>query len=280
MALSRRPGGRSRLTIALLVLTSLALLTLDFRDTAIVQGMRRTASTVLSPLQGAAETASSPFTNAWNGITGYGALEDENERLREQIAELEGREVLEEDAVEQLAELLAQQGLSWVGTIPTQAARVVAGPASNFSHTIEIDKGTDDGVQVGMPVVNGAGLVGRVVLATSGRATVQLITDPDFAVGVRLLPSNTTGTARGQGRGRELVVDTGIEADTDDAPAVGTSLTTSGSDRSAFPASIPVARVRSTEPSSGGLTLDLIARPMADTERLAFVTVLLWEPAE
>lgn len=279
MAISRRPGGRSRLTIALLVLTSLALLTLDFRDTAIVESARSGAATVLSPLRGAAETASRPFTNAWNGITGYGRLEDENERLRAQIAELEGHEVLEEDAVEQLAELLAQQDLSWVGAIDTQAARVVAGPASNFSHTVDIDKGTDHGVQEGMPVVNGAGLVGRVVLATGSRSTVQLITDPDFAVGVRMLPSNTTGTARGQGRGEDLVVDTGLEADTDDPPAIGTSLTTSGSDRSAFPASIPVARVRGSEPAGGGLTLDLLARPMADTERLAFVTVLLWEPA-
>ena len=69
MALSRRSGGRSRLTIALLVLTSLALLTLDFRDAAIVQSARRTAGNVFSPLRGAAETVSEPFSNAWNGIT-------------------------------------------------------------------------------------------------------------------------------------------------------------------------------------------------------------------
>ena len=279
MAMSRRPGGRSRITIALLVLTSLALLTLDFRDTAMVQSARSAAGSAFAPLRGAAETATRPITNAWNGITGYGDLEDENAELRERIAELEGREVLTEDAVEQLEELLAQQGLDWVGTIPTQASRVIAGPSSNFSHTVEIDKGSDHGIAVGMPAVNGAGLVGRVVLVTGSRSTVQLITDPDFAVGVRLLPSGTPGTARGQGQGELLRVDTGLEADTDDAPTPGTALTTSGSDRSAFPASIPVGRVRSTESAGGGLTLDLLVRPMADTERLSFVTILLWEPS-
>jgi len=279
VALSRRTGGRSRLTIALLVLTSLALLTLDFRDAAIVQSMRRTAGTAFSPLRGAAETASEPFTNAWNGVTGYGDVKAENDRLRAQLEEREGREVLEEDASQQLAELLEQQGLEWVGAIPTSAARVLSGSPSNFSHTLDISKGSDDGIKVGMPVVNGAGLVGKVVLVTAERSTVQLITDPDFAVGIKLVPSQVTGTARGRGRGEDLIVDSNLESDSDALPEPGTSLTTSGLQLSVFPDSIPVGKVRSVETTGGGLTLDLVVRPMADTERLAFVTVLLWEPA-
>ena len=278
MALSRRTGGRSRLTIALLVFTSLALLTLDFRDAAVVQTMRRGAGTVFSPLRGAAETVSEPFTNAWHGVTGYGDVKSENDELRRRIAELEGQEVLQEDAVQQLAELLSQQGLEWVGAIPTTAARVVSDNPSNFSHTLDISKGSDDGIKVGMPVVNGAGLVGKVVLVVGNRSTVQLISDPDFAAGVRLLPSDVTGTARGQGRGEALVVDAGLEPDSADVPKAGTSLVTSGIDRAAFPGSIPVGRVKEVRPAGGGLSLDLIVRPMADTEELSFVTVLLWEP--
>ncbi len=280
MALSRRTGGRSRLTIALLVFTSLALLTLDFRDAAMVQSARRTAGTVFSPLRGVAETVSEPFTNAWNGVTSYGDVNAENEELRRRIDELEGREVLEEDAVQQLAELLDQQGLEWIGAEPTTAARVVSGNPSNFSHTLDISKGSDDGIKVGMPVVNGAGLVGKVVQAQSGRSTVQLITDPDFAVGIRLLPSNVTGTARGQGRGEDLIIDTNLEAGTEAVPNPGASLTTSGIDRAAFPASIPVGKVREVKESRGGLGLDLLVRPMADTAELSFVTVILWEPPE
>lgn len=275
MALSRRTG-RSRLTLALLVLTSLAVLTLDFRDSSIVASARRTATTVFSPLRGVAETASEPFTTAWHGITGYGDLETENERLRERIDELEGSAVLDEDAAEQLDALLDQLDIEWVGDIPTATARVVAGPGSNFSHTIEIDKGSDAGLKVGMPVVNGAGLVGKLVLVSANRSTIQLITDPDFAVGVRLVPGDAPGTARGTGEGEDLIVDTGLEADAEvDA---GTALTTSGADRSAFPASIPVGRVRRTREGGGGLTLDLVVEPLADTEKLAFVTILLWEP--
>jgi rod shape-determining protein MreC len=278
VALSRRTGGRSRLTIALLVLTSLALLTLDFRDAAVVQSMRSTAGNVFSPLRGVAETVSEPFTNAWHGITSYGDVKSENDELRRRLDEAEGAAVLEEDATQQLAELLEQQDLEWVGAIETTAARVLSGSPSNFSHTLDISKGSDDGIKVGMPVVNGAGLVGKVVLVTGDRSTVQLITDPDSAVGIRLLPGQVTGTARGQGRGEDLLVDTNLEPDADDLPEPGASLTTSGIDRAAYPASIPVGTVRRIRESRGGLTVDLEVEPMADTERLAFVTVLLWEP--
>lgn len=274
MALHRRTG-RSRLTLALLVLTSLAVLTLDFRDSSIVTGARDIASTVFSPLRGVAETVTDPFANGWHGITDYGDLKDENEALRAELDELRGQAVRDEGAAEQLDGVLDQLDIPWVADIPTVTARVVAGPASNFSYTIEIDKGSKAGLKVGMPVVNGAGLVGKLVQVTSNRASLQLITDPDFAVGVRLVTDGSLGTAKGAGKGEDLVVDTQLEADA--KVANGTSLTTSGADRSAFPGDIPVGRVRGTRKGSGGLTLDLVVRPLADTDRLAFVTVLLWE---
>lgn len=275
MALSRRTG-RSRLTIALLVLTSITVLTLDFRDSSVVSGAREVAATIFSPLRGVAETATEPFSNAWNGVTGYGDLERENEELRALVDEMRGERVRDEDAAEQLAVLLEQLEIDWVGDIPTATARVIAGPGSNFSRAVEIDKGSDHGLKEGMPVVTGAGLLGKLVQVTGQRSHVMLITDPDFAVGVRLVESGITGTAEGTGEGDPLIVDTGLEAGSE--VDEGAALTTSGSDRSAFPGFIPVGTVTGSQPGSGGLTVDLVVEPLADTSRLAFVTVLLWEP--
>ncbi|HJR24155.1 MAG TPA: rod shape-determining protein MreC [Acidimicrobiales bacterium] len=275
MALPRRTG-RSRLTLALLILTSLAVLTLDFRDSGIVEGARRVAGTVFSPLRGVADTISEPFSNGWNGITDYGDLKEENERLRERLEEMEGQRVLEHTASEELDALSDELGIPWIGDIQGIRARVVSGPVSNFAHTVELSKGTEDGIREGMPVVSAAGLVGKVVQATASRSVVQLLSDPDFAVGVRLLPEGVPGTARGAGEGDPLVVDTGLDGDTDLEP--GGELVTSGADRSTFPAQIPVGTVRGTKPAGGGLTLDLIVEPFVDTSRLTFVTVLLWEP--
>jgi len=275
VALSRRTG-RSRLTIALLILTSITVLTLDFRDSAVVSGAREVAATVFSPLRGVAETVTDPFANAWNGVTEYDDLEAENERLRAELDEIEGERVRDADAAEQLEVLLEQLEIEWVGDIPTATARVIAGPGSNFSRAIEIDKGTDHGLKEGMPVITGAGLVGKLVQVTAERSHVMLITDPDFAVGVRLVESGVTGTAEGTGEGEPLIVDTGLEQGSE--VEEGAALTTSGSDRSAFPGFIPVGRVTGTQPGSGGLTVDLVVEPLAETSKLAFVTILLWEP--
>lgn len=273
MASTRRTG-RSRLTLALLILTSLALLTLDFRNSAVVSAARRVASSAVSPLRGVADTATEPFTNAWHGITGYGDLKAENDRLQAKIDKMRGAAVQNKDAAARLGGLLDQLHISWVGSTPTVAARVVAGPMSNFSHSIEIDKGSADRLKVGMPVVNGAGLVGRLVQVTAHHSSVQLLTDPEFAVGVRLVPDGAPGTARGTGAGEDLVADTGLEVTA--KIDKGAALTTSGADRSAFPGSIPVGSVVRTRKGSGGLTLDLVVKPYADTERLSYVTVLLW----
>lgn len=275
MALSRRTG-RSRLTIALLLVTSITVLTLDFRDSSVVSGAREVAATVFSPLRGVAETATDPFANAWNGITDYDDLERENDELRALIDEIRGDRVRNADAAEQLDALLEQLDIEWVGDIPTATARVIAGPGSNFSRSIEIDKGSDHGLSEGMPVISGAGLVGKLVQVTSQRSHVMLITDTDFAVGVRLVESGITGTAEGTGEGDPLVVDTGLEAGSE--VEEGAALTTSGSDRSAFPGFIPVGTVVDTQPGSGGLTVDLVVEPLADTRNLAFVTIMLWEP--
>jgi rod shape-determining protein MreC len=277
VALPRR-SGRSRLTLALLIITSLAVLTLDFRDTGVVEGLRRGAGTVFSPLRGVADAVTEPFSNGWNGITDYGDVKSENEELRRRLEEAEGDVVEAEGAVSELDALLEQMGIDYVGDLARTAARVISGPVSNFDHTIEIDKGTDDGIREGMPAVSGAGLVGRVRQATSSRATIQLLSDPDFRVGVRLLPEGVLGTATGSGQGDPLVVDTSLDAET--PLEAGGQIVTSGADRSAFPASIPVGTVRDTDEAGGGLSLDLIVEPHVDTSRLIFVTVLLWEPTE
>ena len=274
MALPRR-AGRSRVTLALLILTSIAVLTLDFRDSGIVESLRRTVATIFSPLSGVVDTATRPFRNGWHGVTRYEDVQDENDRLRHRIEELEGQAVFGAGAVQELADLSAELDIPWIGEVPRATARVVTGPTSNFAHSVELDKGSKAGVKVGMPVVNGSGLVGRVQQVTSSHSIVQLITDPEFRVGVKVLEGGVLGTARGRGPGSPLVMDTGLDAD--DPLEPGGSVATSGANNSRYPASIPVGTVRGTEKAGGGLTLDLLVEPYVDTRRLTFVTVLLWE---
>jgi rod shape-determining protein MreC len=280
-----RRSGRSRLTILLLVLTSVTVLTLDFRGVGFLGDARRTVGSALSPLQGAADFVATPFQNTWNGITTYDELVDENEALRTQVEQLEGEAARNADVAVQYDELVGQVDIPWVGGLSTATARVVQQPVSSFSHVIGIDKGTGAGIRVGMPVVVGdgsglGGLVGRIVEVGAGSASVQLVTDPEFRVGVRMVTSQRFGTASGQGAGRNLLIDTGIEPGEDDADIPSLEIiTTSGiDDRSSFPASIPVGKVTRTRPANGGLTLEVFAEPLADLDQLSFVSVVLTTP--
>jgi rod shape-determining protein MreC len=278
-------SGRSRLTILLLVLTSVTVLTLDFRGVGFLGDARRAVGSALSPLQGAADFVAAPFQNTWNGITTYDDLAAENEALRNQVERLEGETARNADVAAQYDELVSQVDITWVGALSTATARVVQQPASSFSHVIGIDKGSGAGIRVGMPVVVGdgeglGGLVGRVVDVGAGSSSVQLLTDPDFRVGVRMVTSQRFGTASGQGAGRDLLIDTGIEPGEADANLPSLEIiTTSGiDDRSSFPASIPIGKVTRTRPSNGGLTLEVFAEPLVDLDQLSFVSVILTTP--
>jgi len=279
MALSRPRGSRTRLTV--LVLAAVTVLVLDQRDLPVVRQVREGAATVLSPFEGVAETASRPVRDVWEGVSKYGDVDDleaENRELAERVAELEAAQATETDTRRQLEELTATLDLPWVGDIPDLTAKVTSGPRSNFSHAVVVNKGSSDGVKVGMPVVTGGGLVGRVSQVSKKHSTIELITDPEFQVGVRLVDTGDLGTARGQGRDEPLVVDTGIAPDAE--VAEGSALVTSGVDRSAYPDGVPVAKVSDTREGSGGLSLDLIAEPLVDPYRLTFVDILLWEPPQ
>ena len=279
MALSRRSSrsGRSRFTLVLLVLTSVTVLTLDYRGSGVVDGLRGGAATVFGPVRDAGAWVGRPFADAWNGVFGYNELQDENEALRARIEELEGQRAQSEDAVRQLEELDELNDLQRWTSIPTVVSRVTGGSPSNFQHTVEIDKGTDDGLAEGMPVVTGAGLVGRLVQVSSNRSVVQLVTDPDWSFGVRLARSGRVGVAHGTGEGRPLVIDQGVERQVD--VNVREAVTTSGFGDSIFPPDIPIGRVGELGIAPDQLSQVITVDLLAELDDLSYVSVLLWQPA-
>jgi len=275
LALSRR-SGRSRFTLVLLILTSITVLTLDFRGSSAIHSVRNAASTVFSPVRDAASSAFSPFSNAWNGLFHYGDVKSENERLKAQIDELENTAAQNADAKTQYDELAALNNITQFTQLPSVTTQVIAGPSTNFEHTIEVDKGSDQGIKKGMPVVASAGLVGRVTDVFPSRSVIKLVSDPDVVVGVRLASSGETALAHGQGDGKPLVVDEGVAKDL--VVPSNEIVVTSGEDRAIFPGGIPMGTVAKSELSAGQLDQVLTVTPAVDLSRLSFLKVLLWEP--
>jgi rod shape-determining protein MreC len=167
-----------------------------------------------------------------------------------------------------------EQKLPFAAGIPEVLAQVISYPSSNFDLTIEIDRGTSNGVGVDMPVVSGTGLVGTIISAGRNTAVVQLLTDPRSGVGVRLAVGNVA-VARGQGEGNPLqllgVSDTSV-------PRRGALVVTSGLDTAEFPSGIPVGTVSSVRHSNGSLTSSVIVNPFVNFSVLLYVAVLQWLP--
>ncbi len=135
--------------------------------------------------------------------------------------------------------------------------------SSNFTATITIDKGRDEGIDVGFPVVGAGGLVGQVIQRFAHTSVVRLITDGQSKVGVTF-GNQLTGIVDGQGPGNDLTLDLVAPG----TPVVkGEKLVTSGLD-AASPSrpGIPVEahRARSTQrraPSRGTIVGGPDGRP-------------------
>jgi rod shape-determining protein MreC len=263
--------------LLLLVLTSITLLTLDERGPA-TQALDSTKAAVrdaFAPVQQASDRVFAPVGNFVGGILHYGDLEAENGRLRAENADLRGDVLRADDAERERQALLDQLGLATPDDIPRVDARVVSTGPSNFAFTVEIDKGTSAGIAVGMPVVTGAGLVGRIVEASRNRSVVQLLTDKEFSVGIRLATSGDVGVANGKGTLKSLNLDL---IDPTTAVDKGEVVVTSGLQQSRFPPGYPVGKVVSATARPGALQQDVAIEPAVDLGRLTFLTVLQWSP--
>jgi rod shape-determining protein MreC len=265
----QRSTGRRVLVLA--VLTAATLITLDVRESGPLSGVRSGARDVMSPVADVVDAAVSPVGDWIDGVTRATALKNENARLRRELDEARGLEARSRAATEENTQLKQLLDLPYYEDADAVAATVVSGAPGNFEFTMQIGKGSADGVGVDMAVVTGAGLVGRVIEVSRDRATVLLIEAPQSGVGVKIEKSQTGGVLRGRGDGGALrleFVDPGA------AVAQGELVYTAGQQRSPFPPTIPVGKVSKVSKTVGDLQQDILVEPLVDLGRLDYVKVL------
>lgn len=178
-----------RRVVALVVLTCLLFITLDRNGNPVIDRVRGVLATVLQPIDSATRAISLPLERTWYGITNYDDVERENQALRDQIEHQKGNDVEARSAILEYRLLLKVQQLASKFNYPTVAAQVIGDSPGNFQNTVEINVGSTDGIRVGMPVTNGAGLVGRITRVYPTHSLVKLITDPAYSVPAQVLSS-------------------------------------------------------------------------------------------
>ena len=202
MAVPQRSSG-SRFTLAILLLTSVTLISLDARGYEPLANLRKASTAIIQPFRNIASTVFDPVADAWESLSEGDTLEKENALLREQLSELLEYRVTTEGAVEELAALRTQLDLENLGGHETIVAEITARSVSNFDpYIIEIGKGTQSGIREGMAVVSVGGLIGRIEDPGLRSSRVRLITDPNVNVGVLAVGTNEIGILSGGGVGQ------------------------------------------------------------------------------
>jgi rod shape-determining protein MreC len=263
-----------------IVLTAVTLITLDTRNgrSGPVGALGRAAHTVVGPVSDSVNSVTEPISDWWDGLWSSGDIKKENRALRQQVQELQGRERQAQQAIDHDRDLEALLALRSTYNVKQVPARIVGRDPGNFSSTLEIDHGTESGIAKDMPVVAPDGsLVGTVIEATRNYATIRVLTDPEFAVGVKF-PAHppvgaTTGIAHGQRFSREMLDD---DIDSQQKVLVGDRVVTSPSPASLYPPDIPVGTVSRIDAQPGGLPQHAFIKPHVDLGALEYVSVLIW----
>jgi len=278
----RNRARSTRLLVVTLVSISLITITVDYREGSggPLNALGNAAVTLITPLQEAVSKVTHPIGNFFSTLVRLPSIRHENETLRDQVSSLENELSTVQADQQRLAELEAlfslQQSLS--GKIHTTAAEVISNGVSNFEWTITIDKGSNDGLKVDMPVVASAGLVGHIIRVTPTASFVQLIIDPKSSVAGRLDESGETGLIQGEGESdlRMAFVSPDV-AVTPDEKVVTAGFKFNGQDQqfqSLYPPNVLIGSVSRVLSSDDALTKFVTVRPAVDFSNLNVVLVV------
>ena len=273
---------RRRAVLGLLVACSLILLTAYFGESSggALHSVQRGTSEILNPVQEGASRALKPVRDlfGWFGdtIAAKGQVEDlraERDRLRTEVAQ---NDVLAEDYT-RLSKLVELQGALGLKDYAPKTGRVIFQSTTVWYATIRVDKGSDDGVQVGQPVLNEEALIGRVTEVFGGSAMVTLITDTTTKVPARAGRQQVFGIVEPASAGNPtdlLMQFTQPNAEL----RVGDRVVTRGTepqDRgpSLYPVGLPIGDIRRIDNQDTD-TQEVHVRPYADMRRLDFVQIL------
>jgi rod shape-determining protein MreC len=228
------------------------------------------AATIFGPVQRGLRQAAEPVANLVENVDDFDRADDENRALRNRIEQLEAENTrLREEQIQVRGReaLLAVQEAQSDDIFVT--ANVITRDLTGLRDIIGLDRGSDDGVEEGMPVVAGGGsLVGVVLEVRPNGSFVRLITDPDSSIRALHQLSRAEGVVQG-GTVDSLAVDFVPKA-TDVQP--GHLFVTSGLG-GRLPKGIPIGRTTSSEASAQDVFRQIRLRPLAPLDELELVLI-------
>ena len=270
-----RAGHRS--AIALVVVLAMMLVWLLLDGVGAVNPIRDTLTGIVAPLQLVFGRALSPIADQLEALGRGAELQRENQELENQIAELRSQIILLTEAQLENEDLRRQLGFkSAVPNFQLIAAEVIARDPSSYLNYLVIDRGSADGIRLGMPVLTNAGLVGRISRVSQTSSQVMLLTDSQSSVGAYIQRSRATGVVQGD-LGPDLVMRYILQEET---VVVGDIVLTSGLG-GAFPKRLVIGQVVDVRQNDVDAHQEAVVTPAVDMSTLENVLVLLnYDPGQ
>lgn len=272
-------GMPSRSLLLALVLACVALMVVDRTsgDESPVAPVRRMVGEVLGPAQAGVSAVLGPLVALPGNLRTNDALREENDDLRARVDALEQdarKAGYDDNRTRAWAELGEMSSGTGYALAP---ARVISyGAAQSFSDTVTIDAGSDSGLRPDMTVLNGDGLVGRILEVTSHTATVLLVVDASSTVGGRVGDTMENGMVEGQGG---FAADEPLELrllDDTVLPEKGQTVVTWGSEGGApYVAGVPIGKVAKVFEDLRLGTYRAVLEPFVDFTSLDLVGVVV-----
>ena len=267
VALSTRT--RIALTSFSLLCVSLLLTAYSIRHPQVNDAGSMVVTETLRPVFSVTHSLRTSIRYVWDSYINLINVADENVALKERLREVDAERtrLLETKAQnERLKSLLnakEQENLSGI------AAEVIGYDPSSWVKGVLINRGRADGVERGMAVVDGAGVVGQIVAAGLHTAHVLLITDHSSGVDALVQSSRVRGVVEGSGGSIcELRY-----VSRDDQVKEQEQVVTSGMD-GIFPKGLIIGTVERVEKPTGGLFQMIELNPAVDFSKLEDVLVL------
>ena len=235
----------------------------------------------LKPVYGTVDNLVRPFywlsniplrVQEWgaSNVTSRSELESENLRLSKESLIYHGQlQRMSDLAAEnlRLRRLLNATELLMNSVLVTEVIGVSANPQR---HTLSIDRGTDDGVFVGQPLLDAEGLMGQVIAVHKTHSSALLITDSSHALPVQVLRNGVRSIA--EGTSDYNLLNLKFVSPTADIKE-GDKLVSSGLG-GLYPAGYPVGTVVSIEQEPGDSFLKISVDPSAEIDRSRHLLLL------
>jgi len=268
-----RNGGRARLLLVILIVTSLFLITLDLRGVKVISGFKQGSQTIMSPFQRAGSAVFSPVKNFFSDVTHLGRTQNQIKKLEAENANLKQKLINRKVADAQLNQLKSILDLAGTAGYKVVNAKVISqGSGQSFAQTITIDSGSNAGIKKNMTVLSQYGIAGVVKDVYPNSALIQLASDPSFRIGARIAGTQQIGILSGRGsRSASLQL-----LDNSTTVAEGDVLLARGSiaDRPFVPG-VPIGYVTGVDNSAGAVAQTATVRYYTNFSTLGVVAVVL-----